>query len=110
MPEFFKGSMGQYLTPKNWVKFAVDMMEPKSEMRVLDPACGSGGFLIHTIDYVRNWAKENYMAKLEIYKHWHNFAKDRLFGIDMNEQIARVCQINVILHEADPNNFICTDS
>lgn len=110
MPKFFKGEMGQYFTPRNVVKFAVDMIEPKSEMRVLDPACGSGGFLINTIDYVRNWAKENYTDKLEIYKHWHNFAKDRLFGLDINDQIARICQINMILHEANPDNFICTDS
>lgn len=110
MPDFFKGKMGQYFTPRIVVKFAVDMIEPKSEMRVLDPACGSGGFLINTIDYVRNWAKENYTDKLEIYKHWHNFAKDRLFGLDINDQIARICQINMILHEANPDNFICTDS
>ena len=63
-----------------------------------------------TIDYVKNWAKENYTGKLEIYKHWHNFAKDGLFAIEMNDLIARVGKINMILYEADPNNSICTDS
>ena len=37
MQDFFKGKMGQYFTPRNVVKFAVDMIQPKSEMRVVDP-------------------------------------------------------------------------
>ena len=110
MQDFFKGKMGQYFTPRNVVKFAVDMIQPKSEMRVLDPACGSGGFLLNAIDYVRAYAEENYTDLLEIYNHWHNFAKDRIFGIEINDQIARVCKMNMILHDAGQNNFISTDS
>lgn len=54
---------------------------------------------MNTIDYVRNFAKENYTDKLEIYKYWHNFAKDRIFGTEINDQIARVFKMNMILHD-----------
>lgn len=90
------------------MKFAVDMIQPKSEMHVLDSVCG--GFLMNTIDYVRNFAKENYTDKLKIYKYWHNFAKDHIFGIEINDQIARIFKMNMILHDAGQNNFINTDS
>nr|YP_009472583.1 hypothetical protein [Rhipilia penicilloides]ARO74269.1 hypothetical protein [Rhipilia penicilloides] len=98
MQDFFKGKMGQFFTPRNLVRFAVEMIQHESSLNVLDPACGSGGFLLHALDYVRNSAEENYVDVIEIYKHWHNFAKDRLFGIEINDQIARVCKMNMIIH------------
>ena len=69
--DFFKGKMGPYFTPRN----IVERMQPDSHMNVLDPACGTGGFLLHAMDYVRKFAENNYTDMLEIYKHWHNFAK-----------------------------------
>ena len=110
MQDFFKGKMGQYFTPRNIVRFAVEMMQPESHMNVLDPACGSGGFLLHAMDYVRKFAKNNYTDMLEIYKHWHNFAKDRLFGIEINDPIARVCKMNMIIHDDGHSNIISCDS
>ena len=110
MKDFFKGQMGQYFTPREVVQFAVNMMEPKSKMCVLDPACGSGGFLIYTMEYIRKYAKNNYTNPLEIYNHWNAFGKNRLFGIEINDQIARVCQMNMILHDAGHSNIINSDS
>nr|YP_009519691.1 hypothetical protein [Udotea flabellum]AYC65629.1 hypothetical protein [Udotea flabellum] len=110
MQDFFKGKMGQFFTPRNVVRFAVDMMQPDSSMRILDPACGSGGFLLNAMDYIRAYAEENYGDMLEIYNHWHDFAKNRLFGIEINDQIARVCKMNMILHDDGHTNVISTDS
>ena len=98
MQDFFKGKMGQYFTPRNIVRFVVDIMAPERGQRVLDPACGSGGFLLNAMDYVRKYAKNNYTNQLEICTHWSEFAKDRLFGREINDQIARVCKMNRILH------------
>jgi len=48
---FFKGGFGQYFTPRPIIQFAVEMMQPTHEDIVLDPACGSGGFLLYdTLD------------------------------------------------------------
>ena len=110
MQDFFKGKMGQFFTPRNIVRFAVDMLPPKGSLRVLDPACGSGGFLLNAMDYVRAYAEQNYTNTLENYNHWHDFAKDRLFGIEINNQIARVCKMNMILHDDGHSNIISFDS
>lgn len=110
MQDFFKGQMGQFFTPRNIVRFIVDIMAPEGGQRVLDPASGSGGFLLNTMEYVRKYAENNYTDPLEIYDHWHKFAKDRLFGIEINDQIARVCKMNMILHGDGHSNIINIDS
>ena len=48
------GNAGEYYTPRALTQFAVDMVNPKLGEVVLDPACGTGGFLACTIEHVRN--------------------------------------------------------
>lgn len=60
MDGFFKGDFGQYFTPRPIIEFAVKMMKPEHDWDVLDPACGSGGFLLHALDYMRSQASEYY--------------------------------------------------
>lgn len=110
MQDFFKGKNGQFFTPRNIVCFAVEFLAPKGNQLILDPACGSGGFLLNAMDYVRNFATQTYTNEIEIYKNWHGFAKDRLFGIEINDQIARVCKMNMILHDDGHSNIISADS
>ena len=110
MHDFFKGKMGQFFTPRNIVKFVVEMIQPNSYMFILDPACGSGGFLLESMDYVKVYAEKNYIDPREIQNHWRDFAKDRLFGVEINDQISRVCKMNMILHEDGHANIINTDS
>ena len=50
MGGFFKGDFGQYFTPRELIGFAVEMLNPKRTDMVLDPACGSGGFLLYALD------------------------------------------------------------
>ncbi|MDE0471160.1 MAG: N-6 DNA methylase [Ekhidna sp.] len=109
MEDFFKGKMGQFFTPRNVIKFMVELLQIEHTDRVLDPACGSGGFLLNAMDYVRNYAEANY-DPLEAYTIWHNFAKDNLFGIEINDQIARVCKMNMIIHDDGHTNVIACDS
>jgi len=51
---FFKGDFGQYFTPREIIQFAVEILQPKADDYVLDPACGSKGFLLYAMDYVRH--------------------------------------------------------
>ena len=110
MGDFFKGKMGQYFTPRNIVDFCVKMLFIKQNERVLDPACGSGGFLLHAMDLIRKKAEEDYEEEKEIYSYWHDFASKNLFGIEINEQIARVCKMNMIIHDDGHTNIISADS
>lgn len=110
MQDFFKGKMGQFFTPRNVVQFAVDIMQPTNTMKVLDPACGSGGFLLNAMDKVRYYAERSFSDPIQIFSHWHNFAKEKLFGIEINDQIARVCKMNMIIHDDGHTNVISYDS
>lgn len=111
MDGFFKGDFGQYFTPREIIAFAVEMMEPTNEDVVLDPACGSGGFLLYAMDAVRREASEYYdEGTEEHYKHWHDFAQRRLFGIEINDEIARVAKMNMILHDDGHTNVIGADA
>jgi len=111
MEDFFKGKMGQFFTPREVIQFAVRMLKPEEDKLVLDPACGSGGFLLNAMDYVRELADKEYPDNEgENFRMWHDFAKDNLYGIEINDQIARVCKMNMIIHDDGHTNIISTDS
>lgn len=110
MEDFFRGKMGQFFTPRELIRFCVKMLNPRTNEILLDPACGSGGFLLNAMDLVREEAEQEYDDKVDAYRVWHNFAKENLFGIDINDQIARVCKMNMILHDDGHANVISIDS
>lgn len=108
---FFKGDFGQYFTPREIIQFAVEMLRPHSETLVLDPACGSGGFLLYALDYVRHKGLEFHdEGTTEHYRYWHDFAERRLFGIEINDEIARVAKMNMILHDDGHTNIVGFDA
>lgn len=109
---FFKGDFGQYFTPREIIQFAVEMLKPTADDYVLDPACGSGGFLLYAMDYVRHEAEKLYDEGEETarFQHWHDFAKDRLFGLEINDEISRVAKMNMILHDDGHTNIVGFDA
>lgn len=55
----FRGELGQYFTPRTIVDFMTNILDPKENETVCDPACGSGGFLIKTFEYIREQIEED---------------------------------------------------
>lgn len=112
MGSFFRGDFGQYFTPRPIVKFIVDCLPINHKSRVLDTSCGSGGFLLHALDKVREQASEFYhkiTQEKDHFNHWHNFAEKNLFGIEINNQIARTAKMNMIIHDDGHTNVIASD-
>lgn len=107
---FFKGDFGQYFTPREIIQFAVEMLRPKATDMTLDPACGSGGFLLYAMDYVRHEAEILYDDPTEQFRHWHEYAERRLFGIEINDEISRVAKMNMILHDDGHTNIVGFDA
>ena len=111
MDGFFKGDFGQYFTPRPIIEFCVNMMKPEHDWDVLDPACGSGGFLLHALDYMRNQAGDFYdKGTVDYYNYWHDFASKHLYGIEINDEIARVAKMNMIVHDDGHTNVISFDA
>jgi len=116
MDSFFRGSFGQYFTPRPIVKFIVDVLPITHDSLVLDTSCGSGGFLLHALEKVRKQANEIYSDfetdpdEREAWKkHWHDFAQSNLYGIEINEQIGRAAKMNMIIHDDGHTNVITAD-
>jgi type I restriction enzyme M protein len=111
MDSFFKGDFGQYFTPRPIIEFAIDMLKPGKDDFVLDSSCGSGGFLLYAMDYMRKEAEKYYdKDSADFYKYWHDFAEKHLFGIEINDEIARVAKMNMIVHDDGHTNVISADT
>lgn len=110
MGSYFRGDFGQFFTPRNVVKFIVDCLPIKNDSKVLDSSCGSGGFLLYALDKVRKQASEYFDANtVEHFRYWHEFAEQKLFGMEINEQIARSAKMNMIIHDDGHTNVISSD-
>jgi len=90
--EVSKGKKGQYFTPRNVIKMCVKMLNPKENEFVIDPACGSGGFLIHTM----YWVWDNYL-KNATFQAKREYAATHLFGIDFDENMRKTSQALMLI-------------
>ena len=111
MGSFFKGDFGQYFTPRELIAFCVAMMDPKRTDLVLDPACGSGGFLLYALDHVRREADLRFGPdSIQHFQYWHDFAEKNLFGLEVNHELARVAKMNMIIHDDGHTNIVGHDA
>lgn len=111
MGGFFKGDFGQYFTPRELIAFAVEVLNPERKHMILDPACGSGGFLLYALDHVRREADRVQKAGTHAHwKYWHDFAEKNLFGLEINEELARVAKMNMIIHDDGHTNIVGHDA
>ena len=87
-----KGGAGQYFTPRALIKAMVVVMKPELKMKIADPACGTGGFLLNAFDYI--FKKFPTMSKGD--KEF--MVNEALYGVDIVESVARLCAMNMYLH------------
>ncbi len=92
MPEAAKTKKGQYFTPRHVIKMAVKMLNPKDKEYIIDPACGSGGFLIHAMYWVWN---EYYKNTTQTAKF--SYANKYLFGLDFDEKMKKISQALMLI-------------
>ena len=96
-----KDGQGQFFTPEPVIDFCVAMMQPKPDETIIDPTCGSGGFLMSALKYLQN----NY-AELNT----KNVVSNNLFGLDINKSIARIAKMKLLLEANGKTNVLCTNS
>ncbi|HUW48848.1 MAG TPA: N-6 DNA methylase, partial [Patescibacteria group bacterium] len=96
----FRGELAQFFTPRELVEFMVEVVRPTRESKILDPACGSGGFLIMVLRKLREWIKQENpnLSETEIKAEIKYFAEHKAFGIDINDRMVRVAKMNMIMH------------
>lgn len=85
-----RGGAGQYFTPRPVIRAIVEVMRPELRMRISDPACGTGGFLLAAFEYLKGKAQPPKEAA---------YLRTRtLHGIDLVPNVARLCAMNLFLH------------
>jgi type I restriction enzyme M protein len=86
-----KSGAGQYFTPRPLIAAMVDVMRPEPGQRICDPACGTGGFLLATHEYI--------MHHHPLDRDQKRFLKnDALHGWEIVDNTARLCVMNLFLH------------
>ena len=99
-----RGNKGQFFTPKNVVKTIIQMVDPKLEEKLIDPACGSGGFLIEAISHL--------IGKSEI-SNVQDFEKkisNLLFGIEKDSFLAKIAGIYLMILGVSGKAVFCDNS
>src|SRR5205809_176160 len=86
-----KGGAGQYFTPRPLIRAIVEVMQPRPGETICDPACGTGGFLLASHDFVR---KHNKLDK----KQLKQLNLESLRGVELVDGVARLCCMNMVLH------------
>jgi type I restriction enzyme M protein len=90
--EVSKGQKGQYFTPRNVIKMCVKMLNPQKDEHIIDPACGSGGFLLHTMYWV--WDNDLKSASPTAKQ---KYANRYLYGIDFDDNMRRISQALMLI-------------
>ena len=91
------GDQGQFFTPLGMVSMCVEMIMPKGTDKIIDPACGSGGFLNYAVRYVKN-----------IYPN--SKITDNVYGIDKDSDLVSIAKGFALIISAEPENFKHADS
>lgn len=91
------GNAGEYYTPRAVTQFIVDMVNPQLGEKVLDPACGTGGFLACSIEHLRKQVKTPDEEKT---------LQQNIFGVEKKPLPHQLCTTNMILHGVEiPKNI-----
>lgn len=100
-----RGDRGQYFTPRGVVKMAVEMLAPRPNERSLDPACGTGGFLVQILAYMLDRFHREANAKgnedteefESVHSRLREFAQNQVFGVDFDPFLVRASQMNMVM-------------
>lgn len=96
-----KGGRGQFFTPDPVINFCVEILQPKPNEKIIDPACGTGGFLFSSLNYIkRNYKQENITK----------YVKNNIFGIEINKRVSQIAKIKFLIETNASPNIICDNS
>jgi len=108
-----QGDAGQFRTPRHIIEFIVDVLNPSKDDKILDPACGTGGFLVSAYKHILKQhdgkddpeGKEKPLTPDQKRKMMQNFE-----GYDIDPTMARIAQVNMYLHQFKNPKIIQYDS
>jgi len=118
-----RGDRGEFFTPRNVASMTVEMLSPKSNERILDPACGTGGFLVVAMNKVLKELKmkmETDFGKPRI--EWDHdeyvmfqdkisdVVSNNFFGFDINPDLVKAAKMNMVMNNGGSGNIFRINS
>lgn len=122
----FRGELGQFFTPRTIVNYMVDLLNIREGMKVCDPCCGSGGFLIKAFEHVqaaidkdihsqvnkvmanKDLSEAEKQKKIALLlqecdktkkgSRYYRLCHDYFYGVDANARMARTAKMNMVMH------------
>ena len=116
-----EGLKGEFFTPRNVVKMTVKMLDPNPGDRILDDACGTGGFIVVGFNYVsekirqaerKTWRNPNAPTPVEekrLNDKIHDAGKS-IFGLDFNTNLVKTAQMNMVMNNDGRGGLFCVNS
>jgi type I restriction enzyme M protein len=117
-----RGDRGEFFTPRNACRMAVAMLNPQPGERLLDPACGTGGFLIIAMNHALKILEENEHAswadlnkpteaeRQEWYRKHSEYLRGSVFGLDLNPSLVRAAKMNMVMNNDGEGNLFQANS
>ena len=96
------GTNGQFRTPRHIIRMIVDLLEPKVGDTICDPACGTSGFLVSAVEYLKENHEKDVFFNDKNREHFNNMM---FSGYDMDRTMLRIGAMNMMTHGVE-NPFI----
>ena len=87
---------GQFRTPKHIINMMVELMKPRTDDKIIDPACGTSGFLVSSIEYIKRNYREELATTPEVYEY---FTNEMIHGNDTDATMLGISAMNLLLHD-----------
>lgn len=105
-----RGDRGEFFTPRNACRMAVTMLSPQPHERLLDPTCGTGGFLITAmnaaLEYIENEERSEWIdptngtdvERLQLWNRRNEYLSKCVLGADLNPGLVRAAKMNMVMN------------
>lgn len=100
------GTNGQFRTPRHIIKMIVELMQPKIDDVICDPAMGSAGFICEAAQYI----SDHYSKELMDTNNKKHFTTKMFSGFDTDQTMLRIGAMNMMLHGVEAPNIAWQDS
>jgi type I restriction enzyme M protein len=109
-----KGGQGQFFTPRNIVRLMVEIIKPQPDQLIIDPACGSGGFLVESLKFMwgelETQSKEYGWSDLALQEEKMAAAIHNIRGIEKDEFLSKVSKAYMAIIGDGKGGIFCEDS
>ena len=109
-----KGSQGQFFTPRNVVRLMVEIIKPQPDQSIIDPACGSGGFLVESLKYMWDQLEEQSdeygWSDSALQNEKNAVAISNIRGIEKDQFLSKVAKAYMAIIGDGKSGIFCEDS